>query len=62
MDSASLTVGKFYAYREKRLPGVPFLKVKLLAKVGRGGRIQVRFEDGPFPASRNTRLNQRPPA
>src|SRR5262245_29907437 len=49
MDSASLTVGKLYAFREKRQPGVPFLKVKLLAKVGRGGRVQIRFEDGPFP-------------
>jgi hypothetical protein len=49
MDSASLTVGKLYAFREKRQPGVPFLKVKLLAKVGRGGKVQVRFEDGPFP-------------
>jgi hypothetical protein len=49
MDSASLTVGKLYAFREKRQPGVPLLKVKLLAKVGRGGKVQVRFEDGPFP-------------
>jgi ribosomal protein L35AE/L33A len=51
MDSASLTVGKLYAFREKRQPGVPFLKVKLLAKVGRGGKVQVRFEDGPFPGA-----------
>jgi hypothetical protein len=48
MDSASLTVGKLYAFREKLQPGVPCLHVKLLAKVGRGGRVQVRFEDGPF--------------
>jgi hypothetical protein len=28
---------------------VPLLRVKLLAKVGRGGKVQIRFEDGPFP-------------
>ena len=25
------------------------LKVKLLAVVGRGGKVKIRFEDGPFP-------------
>jgi hypothetical protein len=25
------------------------LKVKLVAKVGRGGKVRIRFEDGPHP-------------
>jgi hypothetical protein len=49
MEAAQLTVGRSYAYREKRQPRQPILRVTLLALVGRGGRVQVRFEDGEFP-------------
>jgi hypothetical protein len=49
MQTADLKLNAFYAYRERRHPGVEILKVKLLAVVGRGGRIKIRFEDGPFP-------------
>jgi hypothetical protein len=28
---------------------VPFAKVKLVAKIGRGGKVKIRFEDGLFP-------------
>src|SRR5690242_10413831 len=49
MESALLDEGKLYGFREKRGRDIPLLKVKLLAKVGRGGRIQVRYEDGPHP-------------
>jgi hypothetical protein len=44
-----MEIGRSYAYREKRGPDVPMLKVKLLDKVGRKGKIKVRFEDGPHP-------------
>jgi hypothetical protein len=49
VDSASLTEGKYYAFREKRAPGTPVIKVKLLAKVGRGGKIRIRYEEGSHP-------------
>jgi hypothetical protein len=49
MQSTDLKAGQFYVFREKRQPGHPILKVKLLALVGRGGRVQIRFEDGEFP-------------
>jgi hypothetical protein len=45
----AMVIGRSYAYREKRGPDVPMLKVKLLDKVGRKGKIKVRFEDGPHP-------------
>lgn len=44
-----MEIGRSYAYREKRVPDVPMLKVKLLDKVGRKGKVKVRFEDGPHP-------------
>jgi hypothetical protein len=44
-----LEIGRRYAYREKRGPEQPMLKVKLLDKVGRKGKVKVRFEDGPHP-------------
>lgn len=44
-----MEVGRSYAYREKRGAGQPMLKVKLLDKVGRKGKLKVRFEDGPHP-------------
>jgi hypothetical protein len=47
--SDELIVGKFYAYREKRSPSSPRIKVRLLDKVGRKGKIKVRFDDGPHP-------------
>jgi hypothetical protein len=36
-------------YREKRGPRHPMLKVRRLDKVGRKGKIKIRFEDGPHP-------------
>ena len=45
----AMVIGRSYAYREKRCPDVPMHKVKLLDKVGRKGKIKVRFEDGPHP-------------
>ena len=44
-----MVIGRSYAYREKRGPDTPMFKVKLLDKVGRKGKIKVRFEDGPHP-------------
>jgi hypothetical protein len=44
-----LEIGHSYAYREKRGPGHPMFKVKLLDKVGRKGKVKIRFEDGPHP-------------
>lgn len=49
MEGHLLEVGRRYAYREKRGPQQPMLKVKLLEKVGRKGKVKVRFEDGPHP-------------
>jgi hypothetical protein len=46
---AQLEVGRWYAYREKRGPRYPILTVRLLDKVGRKGKIKIRFEDGPHP-------------
>jgi hypothetical protein len=47
MESHQLEIGRRYAYREKRGPRYPMLKVRLLKKVGRKGKIKIRFEDGP---------------
>lgn len=47
MESHQLEIGRWYAYREKRGPRHPMLKVRLLDKVGRRGKIKIRFEDGP---------------
>jgi hypothetical protein len=49
VDSAALIEGRHYAFREKRVAGLPLLKVKLLAKVGRGGKVRIRYEEGPHP-------------
>jgi hypothetical protein len=49
MESAALEIGRFYAFREKRGSAEPMLKVKLLEKVGRKGKVKVRFEGGPHP-------------
>jgi hypothetical protein len=49
MQGDAIVVGRSYAYREKRGPGVPMLRVRLLEKVGRKGKIKIRFEDGPHP-------------
>lgn len=49
MQTADLVEGAFYAFREKRTPGTPLLKVKLLAKVGRKGHVRIRYETGPHP-------------
>lgn len=46
METAALEVGRLYGFRQKRRAGDPLLKVKLLAKVGRAGKIKVRYEDG----------------
>ena len=45
-----LEEGRFYAYRvNHRARGSELLKVKLLAKVGRGGKVKIRYENGPHP-------------
>jgi hypothetical protein len=44
-----MVVGRSYGYREKRGPDQPILKIKLLDKVGRKGKIKVVFETGPHP-------------
>jgi hypothetical protein len=49
MESHHIQIGRRYAYREKRGPRYPMLKVRLLDKVGRKGKIKIRFEDGPHP-------------
>jgi hypothetical protein len=49
MEISALEVGRRYAFRAKRSVGEPFLKVKLLEIVGRGGKIKVQYEDGPHP-------------
>ncbi len=49
MESNALTIGRLYAYRAKRTTACPILKVKVVDKVGRDGKIKVRFEDGPHP-------------
>ncbi len=49
MEGHRLETGRTYAFREKRSTTSPLLKVKLLDKVGRKGKLKVRFEDGPHP-------------
>lgn len=49
MESAALEIGRLYAYRENPRAKSEMLKVKLVAKVGRGGKVKIRFEDGPHP-------------
>ncbi len=49
MESHQLEIGRWYAYREKRGPRHAMVKVRLLDKVGRKGKIKIRFEDGPHP-------------
>ena len=49
VESSTLEVGRQYAYREKRSPGTPLLKVTVLEKLTRPGKLKVRFEDGPHP-------------
>jgi hypothetical protein len=44
-----MEIGRSYAYRETRGQHVPMIKVKLLDKVGRKGKIKIRFEDGAHP-------------
>jgi hypothetical protein len=44
-----MEIGRSYALREKRGAGQPMLKVKLLDKIGRKGKLKIRFEDGPHP-------------
>ena len=41
MESQALVIGRSYAYREKRSPACPLLKVKLLDKVGRKGKLKI---------------------
>ena len=42
-------IGRTYGFREKRSTSSPLLKVRLLDKVGRKGKLKVRFDDGPHP-------------
>jgi hypothetical protein len=49
MEGHRLEIGRTYAFREKRSTSRPLLKVKLLDKVGRKGKLKVRFEDGEHP-------------
>jgi hypothetical protein len=50
MQGSELEVGRLYAYRENPLRKSEMLKVKPLAKVGRGDKVKIRF--GGRPASR----------
>jgi hypothetical protein len=47
VETARLVVGKSYGFREKRILGSPVLRVTLLEKLGRKGRVRIRFENGP---------------
>jgi hypothetical protein len=49
MEGHQLEIGRTYAFREKRSTSSPLLKVKLLDKIGRRGKLKVRFEDGEHP-------------
>ena len=49
VQADDLEIGRRYAYREKRGPAQAMLKVKLVEKVGRKGKVKIRFEDGPHP-------------
>lgn len=49
VESAGLIEGRCYGYREGRRPDTPLIKIKLLAKVGRGGKLKIRWEEGPHP-------------
>ena len=50
MQGDQLEESRFYAYRANhRARGSELLKVKLIAKVGRGGKVKIRYEDGPHP-------------
>src|SRR3954449_915331 len=49
MQNHQLEIGRRYAYREKRAVRYSTLKVRLLDRVGRKGKIKIRFEDGPHP-------------
>jgi hypothetical protein len=49
MDGGVLVEGRRYAFREKRIAGSELLQVKLIEKVGRGGKLKVRFETGRHP-------------
>lgn len=46
MQGDELVIGRRYAYRERRTAASPLLKLKLLDKVGRKGKVKIRFEDG----------------
>jgi hypothetical protein len=49
MQGSELEVGRLYAYRENPRRKSEMLKVKPLAKVGRGDKVKIRFVDGPHP-------------
>jgi hypothetical protein len=49
VETQELVIGRSYAFREKRTPGTPLLRVKLLDVVGRKSKVKVRYEDGPHP-------------
>jgi hypothetical protein len=49
MENHRLEIGRRYAYREKRGAGQPMIKVNLVDKVGRKGKVKIRFEAGPHP-------------
>jgi hypothetical protein len=49
VEGKRLVIGRSYAYRERRSTDSPLLKVKLLDKVGRKGKVKIRFDEGPHP-------------
>jgi hypothetical protein len=49
MEGAAMTIGRAYAYRTSPHPGKPMSKVTLVDKVGRKGKIKIRWEDGDHP-------------
>lgn len=48
MESRFLIIGRRYGFREKRSDS-DLIKVKLLDKVGRKGKVKIVFEEGPHP-------------
>jgi hypothetical protein len=44
-----LVIGRSYAFRAKLARAQPILKTKLIAKVGRRGKVKILYQDGPDP-------------
>jgi hypothetical protein len=60
MEGHQLVIGRTYAFREKRSTGSPLLKVKLLDKVGRNGKLRVLVPIPGFAAASLSAFAHRP--